>query len=316
MGGFYGVMRIQYEQAIYDLMKENDRIIALVADSGTGKYKDIMREMPNRYIDFGIAENTMLMAAAGLASEGWIPVIYGINNFLVYRSYEFIRNDLCIDKRNVKIVGLGAGVIQNLQGPTHHTLEDISCLRALPNLTLLSPGSPKEVRGALQAAIETNGPVYLRLAKMYETEAYEDNAPVFKVGGLNIAHEGADVTVFATGSIVGDACLAAKSLKQEGIDVKVVNVNSLKPVDTQSIISLARETGRVVTLEEHNILGGLGSIVSEILIESGRSYIIKKMGFHDEFCMDYGWHQELKRMHGLSPENIANECRKIVKEEL
>ena len=198
-------MRIQYEQAIYEAMRNNPQIIALVSDSGTGKYKDIMSELPSRYIECGIAENNMISVASGLASEGWIPVVYGINNFLVYRSYEFIRNDICLDNRNVKLVGLGAGVIQNLQGPTHHTLEDISCLRALPNLTLLSPGSPKEVRGALKAALEIEGPVYLRLAKMYESEMFDDVPPEFRVGGLNVVHDGNDLTLFSTGSITGDA---------------------------------------------------------------------------------------------------------------
>lgn len=304
-------MRIQYEQAIYDAMKNNSKIIALVSDSGTGKYKDIMSELSNRYIECGIAENNMISVASGLASEGWIPVIYGINNFLVYRSYEFIRNDLCLDNRNVKLVGLGAGVIQNLQGPTHHTLEDISCLRALPNLTLLSPGSPKEVRGALKAALEIDGPVYLRLAKMYETEMFDDEPPKFRVGGLNIVHDGNDLTLFSTGSITGDAYIAVRELEKEGINVKLINVNSLKPVDKEAIKKYAEETGKVITIEEHNVIGGLRSIVSEILIESNVQVKFSYMGFDDEFCLDYGWHQELKRMYGLSPEHIAQKCKEM-----
>jgi transketolase len=307
-------MRIQYEQAIYEEMKKNDRVIALVADSGTGTYQKIMKEMPERYIDFGIAENTMFMAASGLASQGWIPVIYAINNFLVYRSYEFIRNDLCIDKRNVKVVGLGAGVIQNLQGPTHHTLEDISCLRALPNLTLLSPGTPKEVRGILHAAIEHEGPVYIRLAKMYETEVFDDVVPDFTIGGYNVPHEGTDITVFATGSIMGDAYTAAKELEQEHISVNLVNVNSLKPMNRDGIIKEAKKTGKVITLEEHNIEGGLGSMIAENLLEAGVNCKFRRMGFRDEFCRDYGWHQDLKKEYRLSPEHIADACREMVKE--
>ncbi len=305
-------MRIEYEQAIYDLMKKNQKIVALVADSGTGKYKNIQEEMSDRYIDFGIAENTMIAAASGLASEGWIPVVYGINNFLAYRSYEFIRNDLCMDKRNVKVVGIGAGVIQNMQGPTHHTLEDISCLRALPNLTILSPGSPKEVYGALEAAVNMAGPVYLRLAKLFETEVYENAPPKFKIGEVNVVHYGEDMTLFATGSIMGDAYEAAKILEKEGIYVQVVNVRSLKPVDKAEILKQARMTRKVVTLEEHNIYGGLGSIIAEILAESGEAFLFRRMGFNDEFCTEYGWHQELKRLYGLSPKHIAGMCKDIV----
>ena len=308
-------MRVQFEQSIYELMKQNDRILALVADSGTGKYKEIQKEMPKRYFDFGIAENTMISVAAGLASEGWIPVVYAINNFLAYRSYEFIRNDICLDHRNVKIVGLGAGVIQNMQGPTHHTLEDIAALRAIPNLVLLSPGSPKEVKGALEAAIAYDGPVYIRLAKAYETEMFASDPPAFKIGGFNIPQEGSDITLISTGSITGDVCIAAKTLQKENISIQVININSLKPIDEKGILREVRKTHKVIAVEEHNVYGGLGSIISEILAKSGEAYSFRMMGFADKFCLDYGWHQELKRMNGLSPEHIAEACRSMYKGE-
>lgn len=303
-------MRLAFENSIYDMMKCDSRIIALVMDSGTGKYKRIMEEMPERYIDVGIAENTAIGYAAGLASEGYIPVIYAINNFLAYRSYEFIRNDICLDRRNVKLVGLGAGVIQNMQGPTHHTLEDIAALRAIPNLTLLSPGSPKEVRGVLKAAIEYDGPVYIRLAKAYEEEIFEGQPEEFHIGKFNIPHRGEDLTVLATGSITGDVCLAAKMLDEEGIHAQVINVNSLKPLDELGILNEIRKTHKVITIEEHNVMGGLGSLVAEIIAKSGEGYVFHMMGFQDSFCLDYGWHQDLKRINGLSPEHIAEMCRK------
>lgn len=305
-------MRVKYEQAIYDNMKVNPKIIALVADSGTGTYAKIKEEMPERYIDFGIAENTMISFSAGLASQGFIPVVYGINNFLVYRSYEFIRNDICMDKRNVKIVGLGAGVIQNLQGPTHHTLEDISCLRAIPNLTILSPGSPNEVPEVLRVALAIDGPVYIRLAKMYETEAYPNGSGQFIIGEVDVPHIGDDVTIFATGSIMSDAYYVAQKLEKENIGVNLVNVHSLKPISKASIVREAKKTHRVITLEEHNILGGLGSIVAEILLEAGIECKFKRMGFEDTFCREYGWHQELKKMYKLSPEYIEQACRDIL----
>ncbi|GHT73792.1 transketolase [Bacteroidia bacterium] len=291
-------------------MNTNDRIVLLVADSGTGKYSDIVQQYPDRVIDFGIAECNMVAAAAGFAKEGWIPVVYANNSFLVYRAYEFIRNDVCFQNLNVKFVGLAAGVIANTLGPTHHTLEDIAALRVLPNLTLLSPASPKEVSVVLEKAIEFDGPVYIRLGKAFEREIYETESP-FEIGENTIISQGNDLTIIATGSIITDAIEAAKDLKMGGITSEIINVSTLKPFSSKEIIESAIKTGKVITIEEHSIIGGLGGAVSEVLCEAGISVVFERMGFKDVFCNDYGWHQDLKRMYGLSPQHIFDTCKKV-----
>lgn len=299
-------MRKTYEQAIFEIVRENKKVIALVADSSSGKYEDMEKHFPNQIINFGIAESNMIAAGCGLAAEGFIPVIYALNNFLVYRAYEFIRNDACLQNRNIKFVGLGCGVVANTLGPTHHTTEDIACLRVLPNLTILSPASPKEVVPVLKKAIAYEGPVYIRLGKAFEREIYENESP-FEIGKANIIRTGNDVTVFATGSVIGDVIEAADLAKAQGVSVEIVNISTIKPIDTDTILNAAVKTKKVVTVEEHQIAGGLGGIICEVLSGVPERIYIKTMGFHDVFCNDYGWHQDLKKMYGLSPQDIYEE---------
>lgn len=308
-------MRKTYEQAIYDIIKEDNNIIALVADSSSGKYADIERDYPNKIVNFGIAESNMIAAGCGLAAEGFIPVLYALNNFLVYRAYEFIRNDACMQNRNIKFVGLGCGVVANTLGPTHHTTEDIACLRVLPNLVLLSPGSPKEVKVVLNKALEYNGPVYIRLGKAFEKEIYSGESP-FEIGKANVICQGNDVTIFATGSIIGDALEAVEMAKKEGISVEVVNIASIKPLDKTTILNSANKTKRIITLEEHQINGGIGSLICELLSEYPARRYIHRMGFNDVFTNNYGWHQDIKRMYGLAPEEIYNQIVKATQIEL
>lgn len=303
-------MRKTYEESIYRLMGKNPKIVALIADSGGGRYVDIEREYPDRLFNFGIAECNMVASAGGLAKEGFIPVIYALNNFLVYRAYEFIRNDACLQNRNIKFVGLGAGVVANTLGPTHHTTEDIAALRVLPNLTLVSPASPKEVTAVMEKSIEFDGPVYIRLGKAFEREIYEGDSP-FEIGKSTLLRSGTDITVIATGSITADVMEAAGMLEKEGISAEVINMSTIKPLDRQAVLQSAQKTGKVVTVEEHNVIGGLGGAVSEVLCLAGLPVKFDIMGFQDTFCNDYGWHQDLKRMYGLSPQHIFENCRRI-----
>jgi transketolase len=303
-------MRKVFAESIYNLMNINPKVILLVADSDLENYRIIKSSYPDRFFDFGIAENNMVAISAGFAKEGFIPVVYALNSFLAYRSYEFIRNDICLQKRNVKLVGLAAGVIANTLGSTHHTTEDIAALRVLPNLILISPGSPKEVSVVLEKAINYEGSVYVRLGKAFEREIYENSSP-FEIGKGTFMSEGKDLTIIATGSIIADVIEASKMLKKEEISVEIINMSTVKPLDEESIIHSARKTGRVVTVEEHSVIGGLGGAVSEVLCKAGIQVIFDIMGFNDTFCTDYGWHQDLKKMYGLSPSHIFENCKRI-----
>ena len=302
-------MRKTYENSIYELMKRNEKIVALVADSGLGKYEDIEKEFPDRLFNFGIAESNMIAAGAAMAKEGFIPVIYALNNFMVYRAYEFIRNDVCLQNRNVKFVGLGAGVVANTLGPTHHTTEDISCLRVLPNMTLVSPASPKEVPVVLKKSVDFTGPVYIRLGKAFEREIYENDSP-FEIGKSTVLTEGNDLTVIATGSITADALEAVNKLKEKGVNAELINASTIKPFDEETLLKSAAKTKKVVSVEEHQVTGGLGAAVAETLCKAGIGAKLDIIGFENTFCSDYGWHQDLKRMYGMSPDHIFNRCLK------
>lgn len=302
-------MRKTYENSIYELMKRNEKIVALVADSGLGKYEDIEKEFPDRLFNFGIAESNMIAAGAAMAKEGFIPVIYALNNFMVYRAYEFIRNDVCLQNRNVKFVGLGAGVVANTLGPTHHTTEDISCLRVLPNMTLVSPASPKEVPVVLEKSVDFTGPVYIRLGKAFEREIYENDSP-FEIGKSTVLTEGNDLTVIATGSITADALEAVNKLKEKGMNAELINASTIKPFDEETLLKSAKKTKKVVSVEEHQVTGGLGAAVAETLCKAGIGAKLDIIGFENTFCSDYGWHQDLKRMYGMSPDHIFNRCLK------
>lgn len=302
-------MRKTYENSIYELMKRNEKIVALVADSGLGKYEDIEKEFPDRLFNFGIAESNMIAAGAAMAKEGFIPVIYALNNFMVYRAYEFIRNDVCLQNRNVKFVGLGAGVVANTLGPTHHTTEDISCLRVLPNMTLVSPASPKEVPVVLEKSVDFTGPVYIRLGKAFEREIYENDSP-FEIGKSTVLTEGNDLTVIATGSITADALEAVNKLKEKGVNAELINASTIKPFDGETLLRSAKKTKKVVSVEEHQVTGGLGAAVAETLCKAGIGAKLDIIGFENTFCSDYGWHQDLKRMYGMSPDHIFNRCLK------
>jgi len=307
-------MKNTFEECLYKQMKKNQKIVAFFADSDFGLYDDFKRDFPDRSFNFGIAESNMVAAAAGMAksSKGeLIPVIYTVSAFLAYRAYEFIRNNVCIQKLNVKFVGMGSGIKINNFGPTHHTTEDIAVLRVLPNLTLLSPASPKEVSVIFEKSLAYNGATYIRLGKAFETEIYE-NDPSFEIGKSTLIQSGNDITIISTGSIISNVIEAAKRLREEGITADIINMTSIKPIDEDAIICSAKKTGRVVTVEEHQIIGGLGSAVSEVLCSNGIYAAFERIGFKDTFCTEYGWHRDLLEFYGMSSDNIFNTCKNML----
>ena len=304
-------MRNAYGEALFNILASDERILLLIADDSPVRFDDIQKKYPKRIFNFGIAECNMVGAAAAMAKEGFIPVVFAFSCFLAYRALEFIRLDVCLHNRKVILAGHSCGVIGNKGGPTHHSTEDIAVLRVMPNLTLLSPASAKEVAPVLEKALYHPGPVYIRLGKAFETEIYE-TPPSFEIGRANIIQTGGDITIVATGSIIADAVEAAKMLRQDGIGAEIINMSTIKPLDEKTLTESAKKTGRVVTLEEHSIYGGLGGAVSECLLKSGiplKGFDI--IGFNDTFCTEYGWHRDLKHAYGLSPRHIADRCGKI-----
>lgn len=298
-------MRDQYKIAIYSIMKNNSKVIAILADSAADEYDVIRKEMPERVIDCGIAEANAIGVAAGVASCGYIPVVYGLGAFLAYRAFEFVRDDICIQNRNVKIVGLGGGVGYNNVGPTHHTTEDIAVMTALPNMTVLSPGTPLEVEPILNMAIEYVGPTYIRMGKAFEEEIHT-TTPQITIEKANILRKGNDLTILSTGAVLPDVMRAAKRLEEHNIESDVINVTTLKPIDKESIIYSAKKTRKVLVVEEHNYYGGLYSLATDAVSREGIGALFEFVGFNDQFCLEYGYRKVIRGIYGISEDEIYN----------
>lgn len=293
-------------------MKSNPLVIAVLADSAGSEYDLIRSEMPERIIECGIAEANAIGVAAGVASCGYIPLVYGLGAFLAYRAFEFIRDDVCIQNRNVKIVGLGSGVAYNNVGPTHHTTEDIAVMTALPNMSVVSPATPLEVEPVLRMAIDHRGPVYIRMGKAFEEEIYK-KTPRLYWNKANVIQEGSDITIISTGAVLPDVVRSARCLERENISVQIISVNTLKPLDRECIIEAARKTRKVLTVEEHNYYGGLRSLIADILVESGLSVTFSHVSFNDEFCLEYGYRKVIRGKYGISEEGIIEKAQEILR---
>lgn len=301
-------MRNTYLKEVYNLAAKDRNVLSLVADNGMIVYDDFRRDFPEQYFNFGISEGHMITAAAGMASCGKIPFAYTIGAFLAYRSFEFIRLDVCLQKMNVKIVGIGAGMSYGYLGPTHHTTEDIAVLRTLPNLTLLSPASAKETKALVNYAYELNGPVYIRLGNNLKEELYPEDVQVIPGKGT-ILKEGNDIVIFSTGDITYHVMTAAKRLEEEGIHATVISMHTIKPFDSQLVVDMAQRSTKLFTVEEHSIIGGLGSAVAEVLTDNGCSAGLKRIGLNDVFAHGYGNQEQVRKANGLDADGIYNSIK-------
>ncbi len=248
----------------------------------------------------------MLGVAAGMANCGKIPFAYTIGAFLAYRAFEFIRNDICLQNQNVKIVGTGAGTAYSALGPTHHATEDMGGLRSLPNLTIFSPASPIEVKKTVMEAYRIQGPVYIRLGTNREEECYDNENYEFVPGkGIEI-RSGRDITIAGTGSVLADILKARDVLEQDGFSVRVINFHTIKPFDSEIIKKAVTETLGIITVEDHNIIGGLGSASAEAIAESGIGTRFRRIGLADSFSKGYGTYEQVKEMNGLGTQKIID----------
>lgn len=297
---------------LYELAKADQRVYALISDNGAIVYDKYRKDLPEQYLNLGISEANMVGMAAGMASCGKIPFAYTIGAFLAYRAFEFIRNDVCLQNQNVKIVGTGAGEVYSALGPTHHSTEDLGGLRALPNLTILCPASPMEVRKATKAAYEHEGPVYLRLGTNREPEIYEEDYE-FQIGKAVTLREGTDITLIGTGSILKDVLDAAEQMQSEDISVRVIDMHTIKPIDQDVIIKAVDETGRIITMEDHNVIGGLGSAVAEVVAKYEKGIQFKRLGLRG-FSDGYGTYAQLKKQNGIGVGQICNAVRQLMVE--
>ena len=300
-------MRTAYLDTLYELASKDKNVYALISDNGAIVYDKYRKDLASQYLNLGISEANMIGMAAGMASCGKIPFAYTIGAFLAYRAYEFIRNDVCLQNQNVKIVGTGAGEVYSALGPTHHSTEDLGGLRALPNLTIITPASPLEVKKATMAAYEYAGPVYLRLGTNKEPEIYDKDYD-FEIGKGVTLRDGKDVTLIGTGSLLKDVLDAADLLQKDGIHARVINIHTIKPIDREIILKAINETGKIITVEDHNVIGGLGSAVAEVVAESGKGVSFKRVGLQN-FSKGYGTYAELKETNGIGRRRICDVVR-------
>ncbi len=305
-------MRAAFIRTLLDLAKTNKRIFLLVGDIGYSMVEPFAQEFPNHFVNVGVAEQNMTGIATGLALCDKIVFTYSIANFPTIRCLEQIRNDVCYHNANVKIVAGGGGLTYGALGTTHHVTEDLAVMRALPNMTVVAPGDPVEAALATRAIAEMPGPCYLRLVRTGDPVIHQ-TAPDFQIGKAITVREGSDATFIATGGMLLNTVQAAEHLKQHGIKVSVLSMHTIKPLDADSVLAEARRTGVIITIEEHSIIGGLGSAVAEVLAESGNSSIrFKRMGTKDSFCSQIGSREYLCKVHSLSVEDIVEAAKSLL----
>ena len=296
--------RQSYGEALLELGKENEKIVVLDADlSEATKTKLFAKEFPNRFFDMGIAEANMMGTAAGLSTCGKIPYASTFAVFAAGRAYEQIRNSICYPNLNVKVCATHCGVTVGEDGATHQMLEDIALMRTLPNMKVFSPSDDIQAKWIVKEISKIEGPVYVRLARMATAKIYE-NSSGFEIGKAIQIGEGTDGTIFATGITVEQALIAKKQLNEKGINVRVVDIHTIKPIDKEMIIKSAKETKKLVSIEDHSVIGGLGSAISEVLTENYPAKLIR-LGINDTFGTS-GKAEQLMDHYGITAKNIIN----------
>ncbi|MDR2656491.1 MAG: transketolase [Oscillospiraceae bacterium] len=301
-------MQKTYIAALYEIMARDVNVCSLLSDSGTDYDVMLARDFPGRVFNFGIAEQNKIGIAAGMAKMGKIPFVYTTGSFLAYRAYEFIRNDICMQKRNVKMMGMGMGMgmgAWSALGPSHHATEDVAAMRTLPNLTLLCAATPRELTRMLHYAHEKDGPVYIRLGMSGEEELYDDDYH-FDVGMLSKLRDGNDYAAFVTGTIAAETVRAVDRLTTAGFSTALYNVGTLKPLDARGVLDAVRGKKMAFAVEEHSMNGGLGGAIAEVISEAGLAVPLARIGLDDCFARGYGTTAEVRAMNGMNADGIAS----------
>ncbi|MPM23782.1 1-deoxy-D-xylulose-5-phosphate synthase [bioreactor metagenome] len=295
--------REAYGKALVKLGQVNDQVVVLDADlSKSTKTNDFYKAFPERFFNMGIAEQNLIGAACGLATAGKIPFASSFAMFATGRAFEVIRNSVCYPKLNVKVCATHAGLTVGEDGASHESIEDMAIMRSIPNMTVLVPADGVEAEQMIFTAAKTYGPMYVRLGRSAVPTLFDENYK-FEIGKGVVVREGNDATIIACGIMVNEAVEACEALKSEGINVRVVNMSTIKPIDRELIVAAAKETGAIITAEEHSIIGGLGSAVSEVVSEEC-PVIVKKVGVKDVFG-ESGTPAELLKKHGLTAQDIV-----------
>ena len=306
-------IRKAFGKTLAEIGELNEKIIVMDADLACSTQTKIFADkFPDRFFDCGIAEQNMLATAAGLASEGKIPFVASFAVFVTGRTYDQIRNGICYPNFNVKIVGTHGGVTVGEDGATHQALEDISLMRGLPHMTVIVPADCKECQETIKYAALHEGPTYIRIPRSNVPDIFDENYS-FNIHKAVVVEEGTDVSVFTNGETLAEVLLAAEELKKDNISLEVINVPVVKPLDFQTVIESVKKTKFAITVENHSIIGGLGSTICETLADKLPSKVYR-FGIHDEFGQS-GKAEELIEYYGLDSKTLAKRIRAIIKKE-
>jgi len=296
---------------VYELAKKDPRIFFIGSDLGTEVLKNFKQEMPGRFLMEGISEQHLIGMAAGLAAEGKVVYLNTIATFLTRRCFEQIVLDLCLHKTNVRLISSGGGIVYAPLGPTHLAIEDIAILRVIPNMTILAPADAEEMRRLMPATVDYPGPIYIRLGKGGDP-IVAPNVP-FEIGKGYVIREGADALIVTTGVTLKVALDAADQLVKENVNVSILHLPTIKPLDTKTILDSVAKVSSIVVVEEHTVLGGLGSAVAEVLMEANFSTPkkFKMIGIPDVFPEGYGSQASMMEKYGITAKNVVETVKKL-----
>lgn len=305
-------MRPTFARTLTELAEQDARVALVIGDVGFGVIEGFAARFPERFLNVGVAEANLAGVSAGLALAGARPFMYSIANFPTLRCLEQIRNDICYNGAPVVIVGVGGGLAYGSLGATHHATEDLAVMRALPGMTVVAPADPIETELATRAALALGAPLYLRLGRSGDPSVHETR-PRFTLGRAIVVREGTDLTLLATGAIVRSALDAAALLAGAGVSTRVVSVHTVKPLDADAVRQAVEVTPALMTVEEHSIVGGLGSAVAEVLADGGlRPRTFARLGLPDAFGHRIGGRDHLLAHAGLDAPGIARAARRIL----
>lgn len=305
--------RAAYGKALLEYGAPNEKVYALEADLAECTMSGVFgKECPERFFEIGIAEANMIAMGAGFAAEGKIPVCHSFGLFTAGRAYDQIRNSVAYPRLNVKIVGTNVGLTVGEDGPTHQCIEDLALMRVIPGMVVLAPCDALETRAAVKAMLEYEGPVFMRTGRpAVEVVTDKFSNYEFEIGKGIVLKDGTDVTLIATGLMVQESLKAAEQLEKENISAQVIDMHTIKPIDKKLIIESAKKTGAIVTAEEHNIIGGLGSAVAEVICDEC-PIPVECVGVNDEFGHS-GEAWAVMKAYGLSPENIIEKAKRAIR---
>lgn len=300
--------RESYGNALVELGKRHDNLVVLDADLAAATKTGIFKKVfPDRHIDCGIAESNMAGIAAGMSTSGFVPFMSSFAMFAAGRAFEQVRNSICYPHLNVKIGATHAGISVGEDGATHQCNEDISLMRTIPGMVVINPCDDVEARAAVKAAYEYDGPCYLRFGRLAVPVINDEATYKFEIGKGVRLRQGKDITIIATGLTVSESLEAAKMLEAEGVDAQVINIHTIKPIDEDIVVAAAKSTGRIFTVEEHSIIGGLGSAVAEVLVEKYPAKVTR-IGVWDTFG-ESGPAKDLLHKYGLDAEGIYKQIK-------